>query len=224
MVCNLAQHLDLNSLHDLAATCRQFHANLTQYRSQLVKQTLRCSNEPKEDVVAHGQDGRTRGWNGRLTSGRVMRCARDLVAECRRCGTVVCRVRVSETVICPILTRTRTVPSSSLQPAPWPSATVDSVGPVRLLQSSCIPTIHAPQGRPHSPLLHFHPAPASAPTACTSASPAATPYAAPTQPTCAAGPGEPATRPTSAVSAQALAKAKPASNAAAAPPASPPAV
>jgi len=95
VVCNLAQHLDLNSLHDLAAACRQFHANLTQYRSQLVKQTLRCSNEPKEDVVAHGPDGRTRGWNGRLTSGRVMRCARDLVAECRRCGTVVCRVRDS---------------------------------------------------------------------------------------------------------------------------------
>jgi len=36
VVSNLAQHLDLNSLHDLAATCRQFHANLTQYRPQLV--------------------------------------------------------------------------------------------------------------------------------------------------------------------------------------------
>jgi hypothetical protein len=28
----------------------------------------------------------------RMTSGKVSKCARDLVADCRRCGLVVCRV------------------------------------------------------------------------------------------------------------------------------------
>ena len=218
MVCNLAQHLNLNSLHDLAATCRQFHANLTQYRSQLVKQTLRCSNEPEETYDPR-QDARTRGWNGRLTSGRVMRCARDLVAECRRCGIVVCRVRLSQTVIYPTLTRPRTVPSSNRLPVPWPSDTVDSVDPAQVLRSNCTPYIHAQQIQPHSPRPPTRPAPASAPTASTSAYPAATPSAAPTQPICAAGPGGHGTPPTSAASAQASARVKPASNAAAAPPA-----
>ncbi len=27
-----------------------------------------------------------------LTSGKVGRCARDMVGECRKCGAVVCRV------------------------------------------------------------------------------------------------------------------------------------
>ena len=31
--------------------------------------------------------------SGRLTSGKVGQCARDKVGECRRCGTIVCRVR-----------------------------------------------------------------------------------------------------------------------------------
>lgn len=31
--------------------------------------------------------------NGRLTSGKIGRCARDMVGECHRCARVVCRVK-----------------------------------------------------------------------------------------------------------------------------------
>jgi hypothetical protein len=95
-VRQLASQLDLNSLHDLSRTCRQFRANLLEYRHQLVKHSLHCINED-------AGMGSKLGWklreshreisSGRaLTSGKVGRCARDMVAECQRCGDVVCRV------------------------------------------------------------------------------------------------------------------------------------
>lgn len=104
VVSILAQYLDLNTLHDLSTTCRQIHANLSQYRPQIVKQTLRCVNDDVDTGIQPGGLGQlrnhlsngsntSRAWEGRLTSGKVSRCARDLVGECRRCGTVVCRVR-----------------------------------------------------------------------------------------------------------------------------------
>ncbi|KAF2704730.1 hypothetical protein K504DRAFT_460991 [Pleomassaria siparia CBS 279.74] len=86
----LASQLDLNTLHDLSRTCRQFRANLLEYRDQLVKNSLHCEMDDLEP-------GTTLPWreastSGRqLTSGRISRCARDMVNECRRCGTVVCR-------------------------------------------------------------------------------------------------------------------------------------
>lgn len=102
----IARSVDLNTLHALSLTCRQFHENLAENRSQLIKQTLRCENEYIEtlsDLLRSGtpipnkvksvmrlvnHQGRS---SGRLTSGKVAKCARDMVAECRRCSKVVCR-------------------------------------------------------------------------------------------------------------------------------------
>ncbi|KAH9878275.1 hypothetical protein J1614_003492 [Plenodomus biglobosus] len=81
IVRQLASQLDLNTLHDLSRTCRQFRANLLDFRSQLVKHTLHCGNEGSSSSASPRQ----------LTSGRVGQCARDMVGDCQRCGTVVCR-------------------------------------------------------------------------------------------------------------------------------------
>jgi hypothetical protein len=98
IVRQLAGELDLNTLHDLSRTCRQFRANLLEYRSQLVRHTLHCCNE--DDDVTAKLSARLRG---EFTSGRVGRCARDMVGDCQRCGRVVCRVcrvtRMDETHI-----------------------------------------------------------------------------------------------------------------------------
>jgi hypothetical protein len=98
IVRQLASQLDLNTLHDLARTCRQFRANLLEYRDQLIRHTLHCDNE--DDAAGARLDARLQEARGssrsapQLTSGRVVmgKCARDMVAECQRCATVVCRV------------------------------------------------------------------------------------------------------------------------------------
>jgi len=93
IVSQLAAQLDLNTLHDLSRTCRQFRANLLEYRSQLVKHTLHCENEDddlSEKLGSRLQEGR-HVLESRLTTGRVGKCARDMVGDCQRCGTVVCR-------------------------------------------------------------------------------------------------------------------------------------
>lgn len=95
----LTRSLDLNDLDALSRTCRQFRANLLPFRSQLVKQTLRCGNEDASSITprrtALNGTRRLSVTNGanynRMTSGRVAACARDMVSECRRCGNVVCR-------------------------------------------------------------------------------------------------------------------------------------
>jgi hypothetical protein len=95
-VSQLAAQLDLNTLHDLSRTCRQFRANLLEYRSQLVKHTLHCCNEDGDRESKLGsrlQESQYQtAFDGRLTSGRVGKCARDMVGDCQRCGEVVCRV------------------------------------------------------------------------------------------------------------------------------------
>ncbi|KAF2861306.1 hypothetical protein K470DRAFT_215346, partial [Piedraia hortae CBS 480.64] len=73
----IAKHLDLNSLHELSRTCRQIREALLQNRRLLVRQALRCEND--------------------TANSRGMVCARDLVGECRKCGTVVCRNCVVKT-------------------------------------------------------------------------------------------------------------------------------
>ncbi|KAK8182673.1 hypothetical protein BC567DRAFT_158063 [Phyllosticta citribraziliensis] len=96
IVTQLASLLDLNTLHDLSRTCRQFRANLLQYRNQLVTQSLKCSSEQLPGAAAgsdprqapNGADGRL---GERITSGKIGKCARDMVGECRRCSVVVCR-------------------------------------------------------------------------------------------------------------------------------------
>ncbi|KAJ6171215.1 hypothetical protein N7470_000282 [Penicillium chermesinum] len=106
IVKEIARAVDLNTLHALSRTCRQFHANLSQFRHQLVRETLRCENEYIE-TLTEMLDGNAvlpssvksvlqllsqgNGVPGRMTRGKVARCARDMVAECRRCTKIVCR-------------------------------------------------------------------------------------------------------------------------------------
>ncbi|KAL3491643.1 hypothetical protein BJX62DRAFT_237073 [Aspergillus germanicus] len=102
----LARSIDLNTLHALSGTCRQIYANLAPYRRQLAKQTLRCENEYIEtlsDMLHSGSAipdsvksvirllNRGAMSSGQLTSGKVSKCARDMVAECRGCSRVICR-------------------------------------------------------------------------------------------------------------------------------------
>ncbi|KAH7130502.1 hypothetical protein B0J11DRAFT_523276 [Dendryphion nanum] len=90
IVRQLASQLDLNTLDSLSRTCRQFRANLLEYRQQLVKHTLHCVMEDADNAGDHA--ARLRDSNGRqLTSGKVGKCARDMVGECHRCARVVCR-------------------------------------------------------------------------------------------------------------------------------------
>jgi hypothetical protein len=99
----LASSLDLNTLDNLSRTCRQVRHALLQYRDSLVAQTLRCYND---EIALNPEDTfryRARASNyyyvelGRGEyNGKSGFCARDLVAECRRCARVVCRVRVTQ--------------------------------------------------------------------------------------------------------------------------------
>jgi len=102
IISQLASSLDLNSLHELSRTCRQIRVNLLQYRAQLISHTLRCENEnngPGPRLADRLREAHAE-WNtfgangvriGRITSGKVGACARDLVGDCRRCGRIVCR-------------------------------------------------------------------------------------------------------------------------------------
>ncbi|KAJ5391354.1 hypothetical protein N7509_006844 [Penicillium cosmopolitanum] len=106
IVKEIARAVDLNTLHALSRTCRQFHVNLAPFRHQLVRETLRCENEYIE-TVSDMLDGRAvlpdsvksvlrllsqgNGDPGRMTRGKVGRCARDMVGDCRRCTKIVCR-------------------------------------------------------------------------------------------------------------------------------------
>lgn len=107
IVKEIARAVDLNTLHALARTCRQFHANLSPFRHQLVRETLRCENEYIETVAEMLGGGTVlpnsvksvlrllsqgNGEPGRMTRGKVGKCARDMVGECRRCSKIVCRV------------------------------------------------------------------------------------------------------------------------------------
>ncbi|KAK4503533.1 hypothetical protein PRZ48_004448 [Zasmidium cellare] len=74
-----------------------------QHRKLLINRALRCINEdtkPAERLgnalhashavwTAYGQNGVK---IGRITSGKVGACARDMVSDCRACGKIICRV------------------------------------------------------------------------------------------------------------------------------------
>lgn len=94
IVVQLAQSLDLNSLHALSRTCRQVRENLLQFNRQLVTRTLRCINEPGQLQTPKFSRHTTMDLFGMvcLTPRKVGACARDMVNECRRCGIPVCRV------------------------------------------------------------------------------------------------------------------------------------
>lgn len=112
VVKSLAQSLDLNDLHSLSRTCRQFRSNLFQYHHQLLTQSLRCVNDsqPLLAEILHQSSNNamtaadiaavlealdfefeTVDMDRKILTGKIGKCARDLVAECRRCGVVVCR-------------------------------------------------------------------------------------------------------------------------------------
>ncbi|KAI9752384.1 MAG: Isocitrate dehydrogenase [NADP], mitochondrial precursor (Oxalosuccinate decarboxylase) [Chaenotheca gracillima] len=108
IISQITRSLDRNSLHDLARTCRQVRANILPFRRQLVAQSLSCFNEELDSVslqqleLEHddlslstwpAQAGNATTGQGCLSRkiSKVSRCARDMVGECRKCGTVVCR-------------------------------------------------------------------------------------------------------------------------------------
>lgn len=115
----VAASLDLNTLHNLSRTCRAVRLGLLQYRSSLVTHTLHCVNE---DVEVDPDDtfryrARAGNWfymrddaQGDRYNGKSGSCARDMVDGCRRCGNVVCRVRLSRSRL-----------HSSLRTEPWGS-------------------------------------------------------------------------------------------------------
>lgn len=102
IVSLLASYMDLTTLSDLSQTCRQVRANLMQYRSLLITKSLRCENEDTSPAARLGNAlhashavwtayGQTGLKVGRITSGKVGACARDMVADCRKCGRIICR-------------------------------------------------------------------------------------------------------------------------------------
>ncbi|KAK0720787.1 hypothetical protein B0H67DRAFT_577323 [Lasiosphaeris hirsuta] len=99
IIVSVAASIDLNTLDNLSRTCRQMRANLLQYRKMLLASTLHCSNEdiPVDPDEVMRYRARAGNWFYMQDIGRSAftaksgRCARDLVAGCRRCGTVVCR-------------------------------------------------------------------------------------------------------------------------------------
>ncbi|KAK1968164.1 hypothetical protein LY78DRAFT_701732 [Colletotrichum sublineola] len=97
IVMSIAKHIDLNTLDSLARTSRQVRRGLLQYRSVLLSSTLHCSNEdvPVDPESTFRFRARAGNWyymeDGRNYNGKSGSCARDLVTECRRCRTVVCR-------------------------------------------------------------------------------------------------------------------------------------
>ncbi|KAF1950583.1 hypothetical protein CC80DRAFT_496666 [Byssothecium circinans] len=95
IVRQLASQLDLNTLHALSRTCRQFRANLLEYRHQLIRHTLHCESEDADLGARLGtrlMEAYSNFSSSRsLTSGRMGKCARDMVGECQRCASVVCR-------------------------------------------------------------------------------------------------------------------------------------
>ncbi|CAK7246115.1 MAG: hypothetical protein STHCBS139747_007737 [Sporothrix thermara] len=99
IVSNIVSYIDQNTLDNLSRTCRQIRAGLLQFRKSLLASSLRCYNEhlPVDAEETLRYRARAGNWfymedqartNYDTKSGE---CARDMVSECRRCGTVVCR-------------------------------------------------------------------------------------------------------------------------------------
>lgn len=99
----IASFIDQNTLDSLSRTCRQVRAGLLQFRKPLLASTLRCCNEelPVDTEETMRYRARAGNWFYMEDQARTSydtkagECARDMVAGCRRCGTVVCRVSPS---------------------------------------------------------------------------------------------------------------------------------
>lgn len=100
IIMSVAASIDLNTLDNLARTCHLIRQGLLQYRKMLLVSTLHCVNEhlpvdPDETLRYRARAGNWYYMQDAARSsynGKAGQCARDLVAGCRRCGTVVCRV------------------------------------------------------------------------------------------------------------------------------------
>ncbi|KAI0102752.1 hypothetical protein GGR51DRAFT_526119 [Nemania sp. FL0031] len=90
IVIAIVSWLDLNSLDNLSRTCRQIRENLLQYRRPLVTRTLHCY---KEQPPLEPEDNEMNWYYMTVNESykRKGSCARDMVAECRRCAQPVCR-------------------------------------------------------------------------------------------------------------------------------------
>lgn len=94
LVCS---YLDLNDIDALARTCRQIHANLLQFRPDVMKLSLQCMNSTMAVSNCRNSNLST-SWYDRayMHIGQCKRgeCARDLVMRCKKtgCKVVACRV------------------------------------------------------------------------------------------------------------------------------------
>ncbi|CAK7200964.1 hypothetical protein SEUCBS139899_003664 [Sporothrix eucalyptigena] len=96
---NIVSYIDQNTLDNLSRTCRQIRVGLLQFRKSLLASSLRCCNEdlPVDTDETLRYRARAGNWFYMEDQARTNfdskagECARDMVSECRRCGTVVCR-------------------------------------------------------------------------------------------------------------------------------------
>lgn len=97
----VAAQLDLNGLDSLSRTCRGVHDSLLQYRTILLRSTVHCVNEelPVDPESTLRYRARAGNWyymedtsRSSYYNGKAGSCARDMVSQCRKCSTVVCRV------------------------------------------------------------------------------------------------------------------------------------
>jgi hypothetical protein len=97
IVVGIISYIDLNTLDSLARASRFIHDGLIQYRASLMGATLRCSREgvaidPEQTLRYRA---RATDWNymqdDNNYNGKAGSCARDMVAECRRCADIICR-------------------------------------------------------------------------------------------------------------------------------------
>ncbi|KAL2758132.1 hypothetical protein ACRALDRAFT_2100159, partial [Sodiomyces alcalophilus JCM 7366] len=109
IVMSIVQHIDLNTLDSLARTSYLIHQSLIQYRSNLLRATLRCVNDHVPVNPDTTLQYRARAGNyyfnqnsailprnslqggGVSYNGKSGQCARDLVDDCRKCEVPVCR-------------------------------------------------------------------------------------------------------------------------------------
>lgn len=109
IVSALVSQLDLNDVDSLSRTCRGVHDSLLQNRPVLLRSTIRCSNDdvpvdPESTLRYRARAGnwyymedtsRCAQYNGKSGS-----CARDMVASCRKCATIICRVSLDFPQLC----------------------------------------------------------------------------------------------------------------------------
>ncbi|EEY14375.1 conserved hypothetical protein [Verticillium alfalfae VaMs.102] len=157
IVESVVQHIDLNTLDSLSRTSYLIHEGLIQYRSSLLKATLRCINseepiDPESTLRFRARAGNhyfeadprsLRSGSYLPYNGKSGQCARDLVSECRLCGVSVCRVRL----ISPSVAHT----CQAEEHADGPRRTALSSGLVPLLPRSgyrrlCTSCVDAPIG------------------------------------------------------------------------------